>query len=71
MPAAPFADAPLVRFIEPMACQRVTKLPEGDGWIHEKQDGNRVIAVVDGKMVLLHLISGLDTHRNFHTLHLL
>jgi len=57
---------PQPRFIEPMECQRVTKLPEGDDWIYEiKQDGYRVIAVVDGNTVLLHSISGLDYTREF------
>jgi bifunctional non-homologous end joining protein LigD len=57
---------PQPRFIEPMECQRVAKLPEGEDWIYEiKQDGYRVIAVVDGYTVLLHSISGLDYTREF------
>jgi bifunctional non-homologous end joining protein LigD len=54
------------RFISPMECQRVPKLPEGDDWLYEiKQDGYRVIAVVDGNTVLLYSMSGLDYSREF------
>lgn len=57
---------PQPRFIEPMECQRVRKLPEGDEWLYEiKQDGYRVIAVLDYNTVLLHSISGLDYTREF------
>jgi bifunctional non-homologous end joining protein LigD len=52
---------PQPRFISPMECQRVPKLPEGGDWLYEiKQDGYRVIAVVDGSTVVLYSISGLD-----------
>jgi bifunctional non-homologous end joining protein LigD len=57
---------PHPRFISPMECQRVPKLPEGDDWFYEiKQDGYRVIAVVDGSTVLLYSMSGLDYTREF------
>ncbi len=54
------------RFIAPMECQRVAKLPEGDDWLYEiKQNGYRVIAVVDGSTVLLYSMSGRDYTREF------
>ena len=52
---------PRPRFIEPMECQRVAKLPEGEQWLYEpKQDGYRVIAVIDGSTTVLHSMSGLN-----------
>ena len=49
------------RFIEPMECKRVSKLPEGDAWVYEpKQDGYRIIAVIDGASPLLFSMSGLN-----------
>lgn len=52
---------PRPRFIEPMECQRVAKLPEGERWVYEpKQDGYRVIAVIDGNASLLYSMSGLN-----------
>ena len=49
-----------------MECLRVAKLPEGDGWRYEiKQDGYRVIAVVDGNTVLLYSMKGLNYGREF------
>src|SRR5436305_4786432 len=52
---------PRPRFIEPMECKRVPKLPEGAAWIYEpKQDGYRVIAVIDGSASLLYSMSGLN-----------
>jgi DNA ligase D-like protein (predicted ligase) len=49
------------RFIEPMECRRVPKLPEGSDWLYEiKQDGYRVIALVDGSTALLYSMSGVD-----------
>jgi DNA ligase D-like protein (predicted ligase) len=57
---------PRPRFIEPMECMRVPKLPEGDGWLYEiKQDGYRAIAVVDASTVLLYSMSGLDYTQQF------
>jgi DNA ligase D-like protein (predicted ligase) len=53
-------------FIEPMECKRVPKLPEGDDWLYEiKQDGYRVIGLVDGSTALLYSMSGLDYTRQF------
>ena len=50
---------PRPRFIEPMQCKRVPRLPEGEGWLYEiKQDGYRAIAVVDGNSALLYSMSG-------------
>jgi bifunctional non-homologous end joining protein LigD len=52
---------PRPRFIEPMECKRVLKLPEGDAWVYEpKQDGYRIIAVIDGSTAILHSMSGLN-----------
>jgi len=52
---------PRPRFIAPMECKRVPKLPEGDHWIYEpKQDGYRIIAVIDGSASLLYSMSGLN-----------
>jgi len=52
---------PRPRFIEPMECQRVAKLPDGEQWVYEpKQDGYRVIAVIDGSTSVLHSMSGLN-----------
>jgi DNA ligase D-like protein (predicted ligase) len=57
---------PRPRFIEPMECKRVPKLPEGEDWLYEiKQDGYRVIGVVDGSTTLLYSMSGLDYTQQF------
>lgn len=49
-----------------MECVRVPQLPEGNGWLYEiKQDGYRVVGVVDGGTVLLYSISGLDYTQQF------
>ncbi|HVI78010.1 MAG TPA: hypothetical protein VM715_07570, partial [Candidatus Acidoferrum sp.] len=57
---------PSPRFIEPMECTRVLKLPEGDDWIYEiKQDGYRVIGLVDGNSALLYSMSGQDYSPQF------
>jgi ATP-dependent DNA ligase len=57
---------PQPRFISPMECHRVAKLPEGPDWLYEiKQDGYRAIAVLDGNTVLLYSISGLDYTHEF------
>ncbi len=50
---------PRPRFIEPMECTRVSRLPEGDDWVYEiKQDGYRVIALVDLGSAFLYSMSG-------------
>src|SRR5436853_7497081 len=52
---------PRPRFIEPMECKRVLRLPEGDNWLYEiKQDGYRIVSVIDGNTSLLYSMSGLD-----------
>src|SRR5947207_14248574 len=52
---------PRPRFIEPMECKRVPTLPEGPEWLYEiKQDGYRIISVIDGSTSLLYSMSGLD-----------
>jgi len=57
---------PRPRFIEPMECQRVAKLPEGERWVYEpKQDGYRVIAVIDGNTSVLHSMSGLNYTKKY------
>lgn len=39
------------RFIQPMECQCVPRLPEGGDWLYEiKQDGYRAIALVTGSL---------------------
>ena len=44
-----------------MECKRVPKLPEGDAWVYEpKQDGYRIIAVIDGTSSQLFSMSGLN-----------
>src|SRR4051794_18281423 len=46
---------PHPRFIEPMECLAVEKLPDAKGWLYEvKLDGYRVIATKDGKDVGLY-----------------
>ena len=57
---------PRPRFIEPMECKRVAKLPEGDDWVYEiKQDGYRAIGLVDGNSALLYSMSGQDYSSQF------
>lgn len=57
---------PRPRFIEPMECKRVPKLPEGDDWGYEiKQDGYRAIGLVDGNTALLYSMSGQDYSLEF------
>jgi bifunctional non-homologous end joining protein LigD len=49
-----------------MECRRVATLPEGGDWLYEiKQDGYRVIGLVDGSTALLYSISGTDYTRDF------
>jgi ATP-dependent DNA ligase len=57
---------PQPRFIAPMECERVPKLPEGDDWLYEiKQDGYRVIAVVDGSTIRLYSMKAVDYTHEF------
>ena len=52
---------PRPRFIEPIECKRVSKLPEGDAWVYEpKQDGYRIISLIDGSSTQLFSMSGLN-----------
>jgi len=44
-----------------MECKRVPNLPEGDAWVYEpKQDGYRIIAIIDGNSSQLFSMSGLN-----------
>jgi bifunctional non-homologous end joining protein LigD len=57
---------PQPRFIEPMECRRVAKLPEGKDWVYEiKQDGYRAVALIDGSSVMLYSMSGQDYSSQF------
>jgi bifunctional non-homologous end joining protein LigD len=57
---------PQPRFIEPMECRRVAKLPEGEDWVYEiKQDGYRAIALMDGSSAMLYSMSGQDYSSQF------
>jgi DNA ligase D-like protein (predicted ligase) len=57
---------PRPRFVEPMECKQVPKLPEGDDWVYEiKQDGYRAIALIDGNSALLYSMSGQDYSSQF------
>src|SRR5262249_37106318 len=57
---------PRPRFIEPMECQSVAKLPEGPQWLYEvKQDGYRAEAIIDGSTVTLYSIAGHGFNEKF------
>jgi bifunctional non-homologous end joining protein LigD len=57
---------PRPRFIEPMECRRVPKLPEGVDCVYEiKQDGYRAIGLVDGNSAFLYSMSGQDYSSQF------
>ena len=54
------------RFIEPMECLPVEKIPEGDLWTYElKLDGYRLIAVKTGGNVTLYSRRGSDLSERF------
>lgn len=56
-------DRPFPRFIDPMKCLPVHKLPEGKDWVYEvKWDGYRTLAIKDGKVSSLYSDRG-----NAHT----
>jgi DNA ligase D-like protein (predicted ligase) len=60
---------PRPRFIEPMQCRPVPRLPEGDEWLYEiKQDGYRAMGLVDGGTALLYSMSGLSYSDEFKPL---
>src|SRR5438445_88592 len=57
---------PNPRFIEPMECLAVPKLPDTKNWLYEvKLDGYRVIATKDGKDVGLYSRYGNALTREF------
>jgi bifunctional non-homologous end joining protein LigD len=57
---------PRPRFVEPMECKRVSKLPEGKDWVYEiKQDGYRAIGLVDGSSAMLYSMSGQNYTSDF------
>jgi bifunctional non-homologous end joining protein LigD len=59
---------PRPRFIEPMECTRVARLPEGNDWLYEvKQDGYRVIGILDRGSAFLFSISGKNYTDEFPT----
>ncbi len=54
------------RFIEPMECLPVEKIPEGDLWTYElKLDGYRLVAVKTGGRVTLYSRRGTDLSKRF------
>jgi bifunctional non-homologous end joining protein LigD len=59
-------QTPHPRFIAPMECLRMSKLPEGAQWIYEvKWDGYRIIAVKDGKHAAVYSRNGEDFSERF------
>jgi DNA ligase D-like protein (predicted ligase) len=59
-------DGRVARFIEPMECLPVEKIPEGDLWSYElKLDGYRVEAVKSGGKVRLYSRRGTDLSQRF------
>jgi DNA ligase D-like protein (predicted ligase) len=59
-------DGRVARFIEPMECLPVEKIPEGDNWTYElKLDGYRLQAVKGGGKVILYSRRGIDLTRRF------
>jgi ATP-dependent DNA ligase len=59
-------DRRVARFIEPMECLPVEKIPEGDVWTYElKLDGYRLEAVKRAGKVILYSRRGTDLSRRF------
>jgi ATP-dependent DNA ligase len=59
-------DRRVTRFIEPMECLPVEKIPEGDLWSSElKLDGYRIEAVKSGGKVILYSRRGTDLSQRF------
>jgi ATP-dependent DNA ligase len=57
---------PIARFIQPMECLSVEKIPEGDVWTYElKLDGYRVVAVKDSGKLTLYSRRGTDLTQRF------
>src|SRR5262249_2767876 len=60
------APKPRPRFIAPMECRSVAKLPEGEQWVYEvKQDGYRAEAIIDGPTVTLYSLAGHGFNEKF------
>ena len=56
----------LARFIEPMECLPVPKLPAGQGWLYEiKLDGWRLESVKTGGKVMLYSRRGKSLNSQF------
>jgi ATP-dependent DNA ligase len=54
------------RFIEPMECLPLEKIPEGNEWTYElKLDGYRMIAVKSGGKLTLHSRRGTNMSKRF------
>ena len=54
------------RFIKPMECLPVEKIPEGDNWTYElKLDGYRLQTVKAGGKVILYSRRGIDLTKRF------
>jgi len=59
-------DGHVARFIEPMECLPVDKIPEGDVWTYEiKLDGYRMVAVKAGGKVTLYSRRGTNLSQRF------
>jgi bifunctional non-homologous end joining protein LigD len=57
---------PRPKFLEPMECLRVEKLPEGKQWLYEvKLDGYRAILIKDGSSASLYSRYGRSLARDF------
>jgi ATP-dependent DNA ligase len=57
---------PIARFIQPMECLSVEKIPEGGVWTYElKLDGYRVIAVKGSGKLTLYSRRGTDLTQRF------
>jgi DNA ligase D-like protein (predicted ligase) len=62
-------EKPRPKFIEPMECLRVDKLPEGEQWLYEvKLDGYRAILIKDGNSASLYSRYGKSLSREFPSL---
>jgi ATP-dependent DNA ligase len=56
----------IARFIHPMECLPVEKMPEGDAWTYElKLDGYRMMAVKSGGKLALHSRRGTNMSKKF------
>ena len=59
-------DRRVARFIEPMECLPVEKIPEGKLWTYElKLDGYRIEAVKSGGKITLYSRRGTDLSQRF------